>query len=303
LTPLFSRSTFKKKRTMKKLNITASFTDKCDRSVAFYLQEISKIPRITLEEEITLAQRIRNKDMQARDDLVRANLLFVVSVAKQYLYLGMPLQDMINEGNIGLIEAATRFDETRGIKFVSYAVWWIRRAIKIAYAAYGKSLRFTPQEIALANKVALTIDRLYVSYGFTPTFEDVAREMQKPIEEVESGARIYYLKNYSFDAPAAEDNESTLLDTVEDNTISIEQSAGIEHRKAATVLLLKQVLKSQSRYDVFTAINDIYCDEQLTAGQLARRKDLTETRICQLNKEAKDALLKNKRAMHLLKTA
>src|SRR5581483_1697675 len=171
---------------MRQLKIATQITNRDSQAVEKYLQEISKIPMITPEEETVLAQRIKMGDQKALDKLVQANLRFVVSVAKQYQHQGLSLSDLINEGNLGLIKAAQRFDETRGFKFISYAVWWIRQSIMQALAEQGRLIRLPLNRLGMLTKINRAAAQLEQKYEREPTTEEISRLLQMEQEEVES---------------------------------------------------------------------------------------------------------------------
>src|SRR5213083_1937105 len=169
---------------MRQLKIATQITNRDSQAVEKYLQEISKISMITPEEETTLAQRIKMGDQKALDKLVQANLRFVVSVAKQYQHQGLSLSDLINEGNLGLIKAAQRFDETKGFKFISYAVWWIRQSILQALAEQGRLVRLPQNKICLTNRIQKAYSQLEQEYEREPSAEELADLLHMDIEEV-----------------------------------------------------------------------------------------------------------------------
>src|SRR5271154_5462442 len=169
---------------MRQLKIATQITNRDSQAVEKYLQEISKIPMITPEEETVLAQRIKMSDQRALDKLVQANLRFVVSVAKQYQNQGLSLSDLINEGNLGLIKAAQRFDETRGFKFISYAVWWIRQSILQALAEQARIVRLPLNKVGLTNRISKAYSQLEQEYEREPTIEELATLLDMEIEEV-----------------------------------------------------------------------------------------------------------------------
>src|SRR5512132_4056751 len=169
---------------MRQLKIATQITNRDSQAVEKYLQEISKIPMITPEEETTLAQRIKMGDQRALDKLVQANLRFVVSVAKQYQHQGLSLSDLINEGNLGLIKAAQRFDETRGFKFISYAVWWIRQSIIQAVTEQARMVRLPGNKVTLGNRILKATDQLEQEFERSPSAEEIAEVLDVNIEEV-----------------------------------------------------------------------------------------------------------------------
>src|SRR6266478_1180033 len=171
---------------MRQLKIATQITNRDSQAVEKYLQEISKISMITPEEETTLAQRIKMGDQRALDKLVQANLRFVVSVAKQYQHQGLSLSDLINEGNLGLIKAAQRFDETKGFKFISYAVWWIRQSILQALAEQSRIVRLPLNKVGLTNRIQKAYSLLEQQYEREPSAEELAQVLEMDLEEVSS---------------------------------------------------------------------------------------------------------------------
>src|SRR6202049_1926531 len=171
---------------MRQLKIATQITNRDSQAVEKYLQEISKISMITPEEETILAQRIKMGDQKALDKLAQSNLCFVVSVAKQYQHQGLSLPDLINEGNLGLIKAAQRFDETRGFKFISYAVWWIRQSILQALAEQSRIVRLPLNKVGLTNRIQKAYSQLEQEYEREPSAEELAEMLELDIEEVTS---------------------------------------------------------------------------------------------------------------------
>jgi RNA polymerase primary sigma factor len=200
---------------MKQLKITKSITNRDAGTLEKYLQDIAKESLITAEEEVELAQRIKAGDQQALDRLVRANLRFVVSVAKQYQNQGLSLQDLINEGNVGLIKAAQRFDETRGFKFISYAVWWIRQSILQAVAEQARIIRLPLNQVGAVSKLKKTAAMLEQEYHRKPSTEELAKELDLPESKVQSlmGMNMHQI---STDAPLDDDDEGNFLDVYVD---------------------------------------------------------------------------------------
>ena len=196
---------------MRQLKITKQLTNREITSLDKYLQEIGRLEMISPEEEVKLAQRIKAGDQIALEKLTKANLRFVVSVAKQYQNQGMSLPDLINEGNLGLIKAAQRFDETRGFKFISYAVWWIRQSILQALAEQSRIVRLPLNKIGSMNKITKTYARLEQELNRTPNPEEVAQELDISVAEVKESLR-HSGKHLSMDAPLPSDEENTMYD-------------------------------------------------------------------------------------------
>jgi len=198
---------------MRQLKITKQVTNREDKSLDKYLHDISKIPLITAEEEVELAQLIKKGNQQALDKLTKANLRFVVSVAKQYQNQGLKLPDLINEGNAGLVKAAKRFDETRGFKFISYAVWWIRQAILQALAEQSRIVRLPLNKIGTINKIRKTYAYLEQVNQRPPNSEEIARELDMSIREVKTSMKNSG-RHLSMDAPLKADEDFSLYDVV-----------------------------------------------------------------------------------------
>lgn len=197
---------------MRELKITQSITTR-DESLNRYLAEISKIPMLTTDEEVSLAAKIRQGDEEALEKLVKGNLRFVVSVAKQYQCKGISLMDLINEGNIGLIKAAREFDETRGFKFISYAVWWIRQSIISAMNEESTMIRIPQNVHGNISKVKKAAQRFEQEHQFSPSAEDLAEIVDMPISKI-SDALGYNSYHISVDAPISDDNDRSMLDTL-----------------------------------------------------------------------------------------
>ena len=200
---------------MKQLKITKSITNRDAGTLEKYLQDIAKESMISPEEEVELAQRIKEGDQAALDRLVRANLRFVVSVAKQYQNQGLSLQDLINEGNLGLIKAAQRFDETRGFKFISYAVWWIRQSILQAVAEQARIIRLPLNQVGAVSKLKKTAAMLEQEYQRKPSTAELAKELDLPEAKVQSLMGMN-MRQISTDAPLDDDDEGSFLDVYVD---------------------------------------------------------------------------------------
>src|SRR5436189_3911302 len=200
---------------MRQLKNATQITNRDSQAVEKYLQEISKISMITPEEETTLAQRIKMGDQRALDKLVQANLRFVVSVAKQYQHQGLSLSDLINEGNLGLIKAAMRFDETKGFKFISFAVWWIRQSIIQALSDQARMVRLPSNRVSLGNKVQRTFSQLEQAYERTPSSEELATEMNISEEDLRS-VSDYHINYVSLDSPNPITGEESMLENMVD---------------------------------------------------------------------------------------
>jgi len=199
---------------MRQLKITKQVTNRESKSLDKYLQDISKIPLITAEEEVELAQRIKHGDQKALDTLTTSNLRFVVSVAKQYQNQGLKLPDLINEGNAGLVKAAKRFDETRGFKFISYAVWWIRQSILSALAQQSRIVRLPLNKIGSISKINKAYSYLEQAHERPPSAQEIAKNLDLTVSDVKQSMRISG-KHVSMDAPFKEGETSNLYDVVQ----------------------------------------------------------------------------------------
>ncbi len=202
---------------MRQLKISKQITNRESQSLDKYLQEIGKVDLLTPDEEVDLAKRIRDGDQIALEKLTKANLRFVVSVAKQYQNQGLSLGDLINEGNLGLIKAAQRFDETRGFKFISYAVWWIRQSILQALAEQSRIVRLPLNRVGSLNKISKTFSELEQRYEREPSPEELADELEITPAEVIDTLKISG-RHVSMDAPFVQGEDNTLLDVLENDT-------------------------------------------------------------------------------------
>src|SRR5215212_5070787 len=196
---------------MRQLKITKSITNRESQSLERYLQEIGKVELLAPEEEVALASRIKEGDLKALERLTKANLRFVVSVAKQYQNQGLTLPDLINEGNLGLIKAAQRFDETRGFKFISYGVWWIRQSILQALAEQARIVRLPLNKVGLTNRISRAFSHLEQEYEREPTAEELAFFLDIEAEEIFATLGVAS-RHVSMDAPIAEGEENSLMD-------------------------------------------------------------------------------------------
>ena len=202
---------------MRQLKIVKQITNRENQSLDKYLSEIAKVELITAEQEVELAKRIKDGDQVALEKLAKANLRFVVSVAKQYQNNGMSLGDLINEGNVGLIKAASRFDETRGFKFISYAVWWIRQSIMQALAEQSRIVRLPLNRVGSLNKISRAFSELEQKYEREPTTEELAKVLDMNPEEVENNQRVSG-RAISMNAPFVQGEENSLLDVLENDS-------------------------------------------------------------------------------------
>lgn len=270
---------------MRQLKITKSITNRESQSLEKYLQEIGKVDLITPEEEVQLAIRIKQGDQKALEKLTNSNLRFVVSVAKQYQNQGLSLSDLINEGNLGLIKAAQRFDETRGFKFISYAVWWIRQSILQALAEQSRIVRLPLNKVGLSNKIIKAYSQLEQEYEREPSTEELADLLDLPTEEIETTLGVA-ARHISVDAPFSDSEENCLLDVLEntnadstDNEISHNDSLRCEIERSLSALTerQRQVLKYYFGIGVENA---------LSLEDIGERFSLTRERVRQIKDKA-----------------
>ncbi|MGC1471827.1 MAG: RNA polymerase sigma factor RpoD/SigA [Psychroserpens sp.] len=283
---------------MRQLKITKQVTNRESKSLDKYLQDISKLPMITAEEEVELAQRIREGDQLALDKLTTANLRFVVSVAKQYQNQGLTLPDLINEGNAGLVKAAKRFDETRGFKFISYAVWWIRQAILQALAEQSRIVRLPLNKIGSINKINKAFSFLEQTHQRPPSPQEIAQELDMTVSEVKQSLKNSG-RHLSMDAPLKEGETSSLYDVVKSGESPnpdkelMKESLNVEINRALDTL-------SQKESDVIRLNFGLSNEPPMTLDEIGATFDLTRERVRQirekgikrLRQESKSKILK-----------
>ena len=268
---------------MRQLKITKQVTNRESKSLDKYLQDISKLPLITADEEVELAQRIREGDQEALDKLTTANLRFVVSVAKQYQNQGLTLPDLINEGNAGLVKAAKRFDETRGFKFISYAVWWIRQAILQALAEQSRIVRLPLNKIGSINKINKAYSFLEQTHERPPSAEEIATELDLTIKDVKQSMRISG-RHVSMDAPLKEGETSSLYDVVSSSDsprpdrLLMTESLSLEIDRALNTL-------SQRESDVIRLNFGLSNQPPMTLDEIGKTFDLTRERVRQIREK------------------
>jgi len=268
---------------MRQLKITKQVTNREDKSLDKYLQDISKIPLITAEEEVELAQLIKKGNQQALDKLTKANLRFVVSVAKQYQNQGLKLPDLINEGNAGLVKAAKRFDETRGFKFISYAVWWIRQAILQALAEQSRIVRLPLNKIGTINKIRKAYAYLEQRHQRPPNSEEIARELDVSVHEVKQSMKNSG-RHLSMDAPIGSEEDFSLYDVMSqkdsprpDKNLMAE-SLNIEIERALETLPEKESQVIKLSYGIGEK-------HPMTLEEIGQIFDLTRERIRQIREK------------------
>ncbi len=269
---------------MRQLKISKSITNRETASLDKYLQDIGREELITAEEEVELARRIKSGDEKALDKLVKANLRFVVSVAKQYQNQGLSLPDLINEGNLGLIKAAQRFDETRGFKFISYAVWWIRQSILQALAEQSRLVRLPLNQVGSLNKIKKATSRLEQEFERPPSVEEIAQKLDIPEHKLDKAMRIT-TRYVSMDAPIAEDEDTKFLDVfVSDDfprtdTNLMRESLNKEIQRSLSTLTEKE-------RDVINLYYGIGMNHGLTLDEIGAKFNLTRERVRQIKEKA-----------------
>ncbi len=284
---------------MRQLKISKSITNRELGSLDKYLADIAREEMVTPEEEVLLAQRIREGDDIALERLVKANLRFVVSVAKQYQNQGLSLPDLINEGNVGLIKAAQRFDETKGFKFISYAVWWIRQSILQAVAEQSRLVRLPLNQVGALSKIKKTSTRLEQLYHRQPTVKEIADELDLPEHKVMAAFRMN-AKELSMDAPIGEDEDMSLIDTIiPESSMSTDESLirnidGAEIRRSMSIL-------SDKEREILNLYFGIDVSHNYTLEEIAYRLDLTRERVRQIKDKALKKLKQNpNKSLHRL---
>lgn len=270
---------------MRQLKITKSITNRESQSLEKYLQEIGRVELITPEEEVQLAIRIKQGDQKALDRLVAANLRFVVSVAKQYQNQGLTLSDLINEGNLGLIRAAQRFDETRGFKFISYAVWWIRQSILQALAEQSRIVRLPLNKVGLTNKISKAFSQLEQEYEREPTPEELADILEMETDEVAASLNISG-RHVSMDAPVADGEENSLMDLMV-NPNADQANTRLDHYESLKMELSRSLnTLTERQKEVLCYFFGIGVDNPLSLEDIGQRFHLTRERVRQIKDKA-----------------
>ncbi|MBA4302114.1 RNA polymerase primary sigma factor [Algoriphagus alkaliphilus] len=269
---------------MRQLKISKQITNRESQSLDKYLQEIGKVDLLTADEEVVLAKRIREGDQLALEKLTKANLRFVVSVAKQYQNQGLSLGDLINEGNLGLIKAAQRFDETRGFKFISYAVWWIRQSILQALAEQSRIVRLPLNRVGSLNKISKTFSELEQKFEREPSPEELAEVLEVSASEVVDTMKISG-RHVSMDAPFVQGEENSLLDVLE-NDGDEKPDDGL-----MTDSLRKEVQRAlstltQREADVITLYFGLNGEHAMTLEEIGEKFNLTRERVRQIKEKA-----------------
>lgn len=283
---------------MRQLKISKSITNRETASLDKYLQDIGKEELITAEEEVQLAKRIKQGDQVALEKLTKANLRFVVSVAKQYQNQGLSLPDLINEGNLGLIKAAKRFDETRGFKFISYAVWWIRQSILQALAEQSRIVRLPLNQVGSLNKIAKQKSKLEQKYERAPLSDEIATSMDLPEDKVNTAMKISS-RHVSMDAPLVDGEDTSMIDVfVNDDS----PDADDDLMKESLVKEIRRSLATlpEKEREVVTYYYGIGRNHGMTLEEIGAEFELTRERVRQI-KEKAIRRLKQKSRSKLLK--
>jgi RNA polymerase primary sigma factor len=277
---------------MRQLKITKSITNRESASLEKYLQEIGRVPLITPEEEVQLTTLVKQGDKNALDRLVKANLRFVVSVAKQYQGQGMSLPDLINEGNIGLIKSVEKFDNTRGFKFISFAVWWIRQSIIKSIADHARMIRLPLNRVVLTNRIKNTSSTLEQELGRAPSVEEIAEALELEASEISSHLESKD-KHLSLDSPFSEEDDGSLIDTLEN------PNAGkVDTRLFHAESLKKEIDRSleslsERQKQMLCYFYGIGIDRPMSLDDIGQRFDITPERVRQIKDKAITKLREN----------
>jgi RNA polymerase primary sigma factor len=268
---------------MRQLKITQSITNRESQSLDKYLHEIGKVDLITAEEEVILAQKIREGDQAALERLTKTNLRFVVSVAKQYQNQGLTLGDLINEGNLGLIKAAKRFDETKGFKFISYAVWWIRQSILQAIAEQSRIVRLPLNQVGSLSKISKAFSKLEQEYEREPSPEELADILETTVDKI-SDTLSNSGRHVSMDAPFVQGEENTLLDVLENHepgtdSILINESLSEEIKRSLSTL-------TEREREIVVLFFGLSTNHPLSLEEIGEKFNLTRERVRQIKDKA-----------------
>ncbi|MDE5791852.1 MAG: RNA polymerase sigma factor RpoD/SigA [Muribaculaceae bacterium] len=268
---------------MRQLKITKSITNRESASLDKYLQEIGREELISVSEEVELAQRIKKGDHAALEKLTKANLRFVVSVAKQYQNQGLSLPDLINEGNLGLIRAAQKFDETRGFKFISYAVWWIRQSILQALAEQSRIVRLPLNQVGSLNKITKELSKFEQENERRPSPEELAARLDMPVDKVSDTLKVSG-RHISVDAPFVDGEDNSLLDVIpNDDSPMADQNLNQESLSKEVDRALKQLYDRER--EILKMFFGIGCQE-MTLEEIGQKFDLTRERVRQIKEKA-----------------
>jgi RNA polymerase primary sigma factor len=270
---------------MRQLKITNQITNRDSATIEKYFNEISKVELLTADQEVDLARRIKQGDQQALEKLVKANLRFVVSVAKQYHHSKVPLNDLINEGNLGLIKAARMFDETKGFKFISYAVWWIRQSIMQALADHSRLVRIPANKIGELSKLNQATSIIEQRFEREPTHEELAEYLGISVDDIKS-ANTASIRQSSLDAPFEEGEEGTLLDVLRnpDSSAADKSLENIDSLKIELKRLLSTLSDRES--EIICRFFGLNCDYNQSLEDIAEDLGLTRERVRQIKENA-----------------
>ena len=283
---------------MRQLKISKSITNRESQSLEKYLQEIGKVELISPEQEVELALKIKNGDQRALDRLVKSNLRFVVSVAKQYQNQGLTLPDLINEGNLGLIKAALRFDETRGFKFISYAVWWIRQSILQALAEQSRIVRLPLNKVGLTNRISKAYQQLEQEFEREPSPEEQAELLDLGNDEVTATMNVGF-RHVSMDTPLSDGEDGTLMDLME-NPNAVKTDEKLEHFESLRMEIERSLRTLTERQkDVVCYFFGIGVDHPLSLEDIGERYNLTRERVRQIKDKAITKLRSTNRCKQL----
>ena len=268
---------------MRQLKITNSITSRGSQSLEDYLNDISKQPLLTAEEEVKLAQRIHNDDREALERLVCANLRFVVSVAKQYQNQGLTLPDLINEGNIGLIKAAEKFDETRGFKFISYAVWWIRQSILQALAEQSRMVRLPLNQVSAVSRINKLITKFEQEHERKPSADELSELIDETPEKIRDSLRANG-RPMSMDAPLGDGDDSTLLEVISDDNMPSTDGRMIDTSLATEIDRMLDTLDEREKtiVEMCFGINN----REMTLDEISEKFGLSRERVRQIREKA-----------------
>jgi RNA polymerase primary sigma factor len=276
------------------MRIVKQFTNRENQSLDKYLQEIGKVDLLTAEQEIELAIRMKKGDQSAMEILTKANLRFVVSVAKQYQNQGLSLGDLINEGNLGLIKAARRFDETRGFKFISYAVWWIRQSILQALAEQSRIVRLPLNRVGALNKIGKAYSNLKQEFEREPSPEEIAQALEMDVDEISSTMKIYG-KQVSVDAPFSLGDENSLLDVIQNDELPSPDNELISESLKTEVKSILAILPEREA-EVIKLYFGLDGENPMTLEEIGDKFNLTRERVRQIKEKAIRRLRHNSRS-------
>lgn len=268
---------------MRQLKISKSITNRESASLDKYLQEIGHEELLTTDQEVELAQRIRKGDKRALERLTKANLRFVVSVAKQYQNQGLSLPDLINEGNVGLIKAAEKFDETRGFKFISYAVWWIRQSILQAIAEQSRLVSLPLNQVGSVNKITRELNKFEQEHERKPSVDEIAERVDLPEDKIADAMKANS-RHVSMDAPIADGEDSSMIDFLSGDSSNTDRELAIESLKAEVSRILKLLTDKEQK--VLRAFFGIDGSPEMTLDEIGEKYNLTRERVRQIKEKA-----------------